>query len=122
MKKILLLIGIIIALTIIVHAETKERREVMKSQDGQGLVVPSYETLTLMRDIIDIQTRIVKGSESKKTMLRQLALLRDKTDLLIMQMNQSRSDVPGAVPLENQAQPSRPVPQAGILPSIPPAR
>lgn len=99
MKKILLLIGIIIALTIIVHAETKERRENMKDKPSQE--APSFETLTLMRDIIDIQTRMVKGSDNKKTMLRELAQLRDKTDLLIQQMNQTGRQK--AVPLAEQS-------------------
>jgi len=88
MKKILLLIGIIIALTIIVHAETKDRHEVAKMHTSQE--TPSYETLTLMREIIEIQTRMLKGTESKKSMLRELAQLKDKTDLLLLQLSQKQ--------------------------------
>jgi len=115
MKKVLLLIGIIIALTIIVHAETKERREVIKDKPSQE--VSSYETLTLMRDIIDIQTRMVKGSENKKSMLRELAQLRGKTDVLIQQMNQAGRQK--AVLHEEQSSTPEVVPQAQSAPAAP---
>ncbi len=118
MKKILLLIGIIIALTIIVHAETKERQEVMKDRTSQD--TPSYETLTLMREIIDIQTRMLKGSESKKAMLRELAQLRDKTDHLILQMNRNPSAQQSAVPLEGGLLPML-APQVQTSPAAHPA-
>jgi len=118
MKKILLLIGIIIALTIIVHAEAKDRQEGMKDRTSRD--APSYETLTLMREIIDIQARMLKGSESKKVMLRELAQLRDKTDHLILQMNRNPSDHQSAVPLEGGLLPM-PAPQARTSPAAPPA-
>lgn len=116
MKKILLLIGIIIALTIIVHAETKDRHEVAKKQTSQE--TPSYETLTLMREIIEIQTRMLKGTESKKSMLRELAQLKDKTDLLILQLNQNRP-AQASAPLEGGLPPMR-TPQAGTSLVAPP--
>jgi len=118
MKKILLLIGIIIALTIIVHAETKDRNEVAKKQASQEM--PSYETLTLMREIIDIQTRMLKGTESKKTILRELAELKDKTDLLILQMNQNRPVNHAAAPPQRALSPTR-APQTGSSPGEPSA-
>jgi len=117
MKKILLLIGIIIALTIIVHAETKERREDMMNRPSQE--APSYETLTLMRDIIDIQARMIKGSENKKSMLRELAQLRNKTDQLILKMNLNQTGRRTAVPLEGQGQSPMLPPQARTSPAVP---
>jgi hypothetical protein len=90
MKKIFLLIGIIIALAIIVHAETKGRQDTGKSQTVQN-VTSSYETLSMMRDIIDLQERIVKGGEPKKVMLRDLAQLRIKTDKLLSEISRNAS-------------------------------
>ncbi|MEN6473521.1 MAG: hypothetical protein ABFD81_05870 [Syntrophaceae bacterium] len=119
MKKILLLIGIIIALTIIVHAETKDRREVMMDRPSQE--ASSYETLTLMRDIIDIQARMIKGSENKKTMLRELTQLRDKTDRLILKMNLNQTVQRTAAPLGEQGQSPTLPPQARTSPAGPPA-
>lgn len=119
MKKILLLIGIIIALAIIVHAETKERREAMKNQTGQE-AVQSYETLSLMRDIIDVQERMLKGTENKKTMLRQLAQLRDKTDTLMAEMDRHKPAPTASVPPQTTA-PAIAVPNQTPTPSpIPP--
>jgi hypothetical protein len=94
MKKILLLIGIIIALAIIVHAETKERREANKNFSEQTMTT-SYETVSMMRDIIDLQERIVKAGEPKKAMLRDLAQLREKTDRLLLGM--ARNDTSGSL-------------------------
>jgi len=99
MKKVLLLIGIIIALTTIVHAETKDRREVLEDKPSRQ-VPSSYETLTVMRDIIDIQTRMLKGSENKKAMLRELAQLREKPDGLILQVSQDQAGIHKAAPPE----------------------
>lgn len=48
------------------------------------------QTLMLMRDIIVTQEHIVKGSQSKKAMLDELAKLRVKTDKMLSEMAQNK--------------------------------
>lgn len=83
MKKILALIGLIIALAVIVHAEA-DRKDTQHIQAGQD-ISRTQEMLTLMRDMVVMEERIVKGGNKKK-MLADLAQMHQKLDRMIVEI------------------------------------
>lgn len=88
MKKILALIGVIIALAVIVHAEAKDRKDTHKDLTGQE-ISRMYDTLSLMREMVVLEERIVKGG-NKKRLLADLAQTRHKLDRMIAEMGAAK--------------------------------
>lgn len=116
MKKILALIGLIIALALIVHAEAKDRKDTHKDLTGQE-VSRMYDTLSLMREMVVIEERIVKGG-NKKRLLADLAQTRHKLDKMITEMGAAKLD-PNPAPANPAAAPSPKPAAAAKVPPIP---
>lgn len=113
MKKILALIGLIIALAVIVHAEA-DRKDTQHLQAGQE-ITRTQDILTLMRDIVAMDERIVKGGNKKK-ILADLAQMHQKLNRMIVEVETEKLGqsltTPKALPAANASAPKPGVPPA----------